>query len=68
MRHELALDSLRWFADIAMEIHWHSSDAVFQQLQGMIQIWYAAGTYDQLNLGGVAASESARQIQSYVEQ
>ena len=51
MHHKLAVDPLRWFADFAMEKHWHSSDAVHQQLQGLIQIWYNAGTYDQLNLG-----------------
>ena len=48
--------SWRWthcagFFDLAMEKHWRSSDAVDQQVQGLIQIWYTAGTYDQLNLG-----------------
>ena len=36
LHHELAVDPLRWFADIAMQKHWHSSDAVDQQLQGLI--------------------------------
>ena len=54
--------SLQWthcvgLQDFAMAKHWHSSDAVFQQLQGLLQIWYTAGTYDQLNLVGVAAME-----------
>ena len=50
LHHEPAVDSLRWFADFAMEKRWHSWDAVYQQLQGLIQIWYTAGTYDRLNL------------------
>ena len=41
----------------AMGKHWHSSDAVYLQLQRLIQIWCTAGTYDHLNLGGVAAVE-----------
>ena len=41
---------------------------MYQQLQGLIQIWYTSGTYDQLNLGDMAAvEEPARQIQSYVD-
>ena len=41
---------------------------MYQQLQGLIQMWYIAGTYDQLNLGGVAAMEElARQIKSFVD-
>ena len=68
LHHLLAVDALRWFADFAMEKHWHSSDAVYQQLQGLIQIWYTAGTYDQSNLGSVAAVEElARQIESSVD-
>ena len=68
LHHELAVDPLRWFADFAVEKHWHSLDAENQQLQGLIHIWYTAGTYDQLNLGGVAAMEElARQIQSHVD-
>ena len=68
LHHELAVDPLRWFADFAMEKHWHSSDAAYQQLQGLIKIWYTAGTFDQLNLGGVAAVEElARQVQSCVD-
>ena len=66
--HELAVDPLRWFGDFVVEKHWHSSDVACQQLQGLIQIWFSAGTYDQLNLGGVAAMEElARQIPIYVE-
>ena len=66
--HELAVDPLRWFADFAMGKHWHSLDASFKQLQGLIQIWFIAGTYDQLNLRGVAAMEElARQIWSCVD-
>ena len=62
------MDLLRWFADVGMAKRWHSSDAVCQQLQELIQIWYAAGTYDQLYLGGVAAMEEpARQIQGCVD-
>ena len=34
LHHELAVDPLRWFVDFAMGKHGHSSDAVFQQLQG----------------------------------
>ena len=68
LRHELAVDPLRWFADFAMEKHWHSSDSAYQQLQGLIKIWYTAGTFDQFNLGGVAAVEElARQVQSCVD-
>ena len=68
LHHELAVDPLRLFADFAMEKHWHSSDAVNQQIQGLIRIWYTAGTYEQLNSGGLAAMEElARQIQSYVD-
>ena len=44
LHFELAVDPLRWFADFAMEKHWHSSDAVYLQLQGLIQISYTAGT------------------------
>ena len=40
----------------------------YQQLQGLIQIWNTTGTYDQLNLGGVAAMEElARQIQGNID-
>ena len=38
LHHELAVDPLRWFADFAREKRWHSSDAVCQQLQGLIQM------------------------------
>ena len=58
LHHELVVEPPRRFADFAMEKRWHSSDAVHQQLQGLIQIWYTAGTYDPLNLGGVAAMEA----------
>ena len=65
LQHELAVDPLLWFADFAKKKHWHSSDAVYQQLQVLIQIWY---TYDQVNFGGVAAvGQPARQIQSHVD-
>ena len=58
LHHELAVDPLRWL----------SSDAAHQQLQGLILIWYTAGTCDQLNLGSVAAmEEQARQIRSHVD-
>ena len=68
LHHELAVDPLRRFADFAMKKKWYPSDAVYQQLQGLIQMWCTAGTYDQLNLGGVAAMEElARQIQSCVD-
>ena len=68
LHHELAVDPLRWFADFAMEKHWRASNAGYQQLQGLIQIWYIPGTCDQLNLGdGAAMEELARQIQSYVD-
>ena len=68
LHHELAVELLRWFADFAMEKHWHSSVALYQQLQGLIQIWYTAGARGWLNLGDVAAMEElARQIQSYVD-
>ena len=43
---ELAVDPPRWFADFSMEKHWHSSDAACQELQGLIQMWYTAGTDD----------------------
>ena len=63
----LSVDSLLWCADFAVGKHWHSSDAVDQQVQGMIQICYTVCTCDQLNLGGVAAVEElARQIRIYV--
>ena len=55
LHHELAVGPLRWFTDFATEKHWLSSDAAYQQLQGLIQIWYTTGTHDQLNFGGVAA-------------
>ena len=59
---------LPWFSDSAAEKHWHSSDAVCQQQQGLIQIWYTAGTYDQLNWESVAAMEEvARQIQIHAD-
>ena len=68
LHRELAVDPLRWISDFAAEKHWHSSDAVYQQLQRLIQMWSTYGTYDQLNLGGVAAMEElTRQIQSYVD-
>ena len=68
LHHEVAVDPLHWFADFATEKHRHSSDAENQQLQGLIQIWYTAGTYDKLNGGGKAAMEDlARQIQSYFD-
>ena len=58
LHHELAVDTLRWFSYFA------ASDAINQ---GLIQIWYTAGTGNQLNLGGVAAMEElARQIRSHV--
>ena len=63
LHHELAVDPLRWFADFARKEHWHSSDAFYQHFQALSRIWYTSGTYDQLNLGGVAATEEpARQI------
>ena len=41
VHHELSVDPLRWFADFATEKHCQfSSDAVYQQLQGPIQIWH----------------------------
>ena len=33
VHHELAVDPWRWVSDFAAEKHWHSSDAVYQQLQ-----------------------------------
>ena len=39
LRHELAVDPLRWLVDFVMEKHGHSSDAVYQQLHGLIHIW-----------------------------
>ena len=66
VHHEFSVDPLRWFADFAMEEHWHSADAVHHQLLGLI--WYICGTGDQLNLGGLAATqELARQIQEYID-
>ena len=38
-----------WCSDLAVEQHWHLTDAVHQQVQGLLQIWYTAGTY---NVGG----------------
>ena len=70
LHHKLAVDPLRWLADTAMEKHWHSflRCRIPEQLQGLIQIWNTAGTYGQLNLGGVAAMEEpARQIQCYFD-
>ena len=70
VRHELAVGSLLWLGDFfAMEGRWRSSDAVPQHLQGLIQIWYACGTDDQLNLGGINESykELVRQIQSNID-
>ena len=62
LHHDLAVDPLREFAGFAMEQHWHTSDAVYQQVQGLIQIWCTAGTYDQMNLGrscgGVVEADS----------
>ena len=67
LHHELVVRPLLWFADFAMEKHWQSSDAVYQQLQGLTQTWHTADTYDHLNLGTVAVfQELASQIQSYV--
>ena len=60
VHHELAVDPLGWFADLAVEKHWHSSDAVNQQLQGLIQIWNTARTY-------AAMEEPARQSQTDVD-
>ena len=48
LHHELAVDPLRWFANFAMEKHWHSSDAVHRHFQVLIRIWYTDETYDQL--------------------
>ena len=44
LHRKLAVDPLRWFADFAMEKHWHSSDATTnQQLQGpdsdLVRCW-----------------------------
>ena len=65
---ELAVDPLTWFATFEMEKYWRSSDEDHTELQGLIQFWSSDGTYDQLNLGGVAAlNELARQIQSFVD-
>ena len=65
LHHQLAVDPLCWFADFAMEKHWHSSDAGYQQLQELNRIRYTDGTYIHMNLGVVAAMEElARQIQS----
>ena len=61
VHHELAVDSLLQFVDSAMEKHWLLADAVHQQLQGLIQIWYICGANDQLNLGGLAALRSSRE-------
>ena len=33
LHHELSVDPLLWCADFAVEIHRHSSDAVYQQVQ-----------------------------------
>ena len=64
VHHELEVDSLLWFVDFAGENHCGSADAVHQQLQGLIQIWYENGSDDQLNLAGLAATKAlARQIQ-----
>ena len=35
--HQLVVDPLQWLDDIALEKHWHSSDAICQQLQELIQ-------------------------------
>ena len=59
VHHELAVDPLRWFSGFGRE-NWHSTTAVFQQLQVLIQMGYTTGTYDQLNLGGIAAMEVPR--------
>ena len=68
MHHELAVESLLWFVDFAMEKHCRSSDAVQQQLLELIPIRYIYGTYGQLNLGGVADfKELARQIQVFID-
>ena len=39
-----ARDPLRWFADLAMEEPWRSSDAFYQHFQGLIRIWCTDGT------------------------
>ena len=36
LRHELAVDPLRWLSDFAAEKHWQSSDDENQQLQELI--------------------------------
>ena len=46
LRHELAVDPVRSFADFAMEEHWHSSDAFFQPSQRLIRICSTDGTYE----------------------
>ena len=55
LHRELAVDPLRWFSAFATDEHWYYSDAVYQQLQGGIQIWCTG------------IQELARQIQSYVD-
>ena len=56
----LSVDSLLWCPNFAVQKHWHSSDAFYLKVQGMIQICYTASTY-------VAAMEElARQIRIYV--
>ena len=66
LHQELTVDPLRWISESAAEKHWHSLDAVYQQMQLLIQIWSTAGAYDQF--WRVAAMEElARQMQSSVD-
>ena len=61
-------DPKRWFAEWAKELPIGRKDRAWHEMHTMIDIFYQAGCYDQLNMGALACMELvSRRLQQYSE-